>query len=121
KSFVKQRLSMQALQAKKVSPEEVFENMEETLMLLTAEVFQGENIKVKDNLERERLERERLERERLERERLERERLERLRQKNILIRQQRDHDAMLVQNALRRKGFQQEVVGRDRSKNFSDI
>lgn len=40
---MKQRLSMQALQAKKVSPEEVFENMEETLMLLAAEVFQGEN------------------------------------------------------------------------------
>lgn len=61
KSFLKQRLSLQAYHHKKASIEDVLENMEETMLLITAELFANEeaeieNIKRKqkydDNLQR---------------------------------------------------------------------
>ncbi|WP_440993057.1 hypothetical protein [Cysteiniphilum litorale] len=49
KSFLKQRLSLQAYHHKKASIEDVLENMEETMLLITAELFADEE-EVNENI-----------------------------------------------------------------------
>lgn len=51
KSFLKQRLSLQAYHHKKVSIEDVLENMEETMLLITAELFANEDAEI-ENIKR---------------------------------------------------------------------
>ncbi|WP_440683313.1 hypothetical protein [Cysteiniphilum halobium] len=48
KSFLKQRLSLQAYHHKKASIEDVLENMEETMLLITAELFANEEAEIEN-------------------------------------------------------------------------